>query len=42
MALHPNFPESPYTILDRAGIADYRSVIGYFARTMMKGNYSGR
>jgi len=24
------------TILDTAGIADYRSVIGYFAKTMMK------
>jgi len=24
------------TILDTAGVADYRSVIGYFARTMMK------
>ena len=24
------------TILDTAGVADYRSVIGYFARTIMK------
>ena len=24
------------TILDTAGIADYRSVIGYFAQAMMK------
>ena len=24
------------TILDAAGVADYRSVIGYFARTIMK------
>ena len=24
------------TILDTAGIADYRSVIGYFAQTLMK------
>ncbi len=64
MALHKDFPESPYaildpylqfseaqqreivfkdittgevthtTLLDTGGIADYRSVIGYFAQTM--------
>ena len=24
------------TILDTAGVADYRSVLGYFAKTMMR------
>ena len=30
MALHKDFPQSPHASLNTAGVADYRSVIGYF------------
>jgi hypothetical protein len=36
MVLHEDFPQSPHAILDTAGVADYRSVIGYFAQNIMK------
>jgi len=30
MALNKDFPQSPHASLDTAGVADYRSAIGYF------------